>query len=332
MKRVLEWTTAAALVAASAAAFPAPDVTEPEDTLPAVRGPLPSAERDLGGDVDRRLAALDREEQASKHELDRLAQDVGVAHARTVARGRAYVRLARAGLLPVVGGFDALLAHAARLERIRSALSHDVSLEREQSHRRIALGRRLAELAAQRGPLEAEQQALARARAAVLSEQDRTAAFERAFSGERSLSHTAVYGATGPGDPAEVLDGFAGLKGKLPFPITGRSEIRSARLPQSDGPGLLMWAARGTPVRSVCAGRVAFADAYADYGSTVILDHGDGYYTVSANLGAIEVRVGDAVPSGSRIGTVGDAGTRARLFFEVRFRTRTLDPAEWFGI
>ena len=48
-----------------------------------------------------------------------------------------------------------------------------------------------------------------------------------------------------------------------------------------------MFAPAGSVVRAVQAGRVAFADTYAAYGRTVILDHGAGYYTVSANLGSI---------------------------------------------
>jgi septal ring factor EnvC (AmiA/AmiB activator) len=98
-----------------------------------------------------------------------------------------------------------------------------------------------------------------------------------------------------------------------------------------------MFAPSGSVVRAVHAGRVAFADAYAAYGRTVILDHGGGYYTVSANLGSIEVKVGDDVPFGSRIGTVGSADGvndtgAARLYFEIRVGTNTVAPADWFGI
>jgi septal ring factor EnvC (AmiA/AmiB activator) len=88
----------------------------------------------------------------------------------------------------------------------------------------------------------------------------------------------------------------------------------------------------GSPVRSVFPGRVAFADEYSDYGTTVILDHGDGYFTVSANLKVIDVRVGDDVGASSRIGSVGDTGEGSLLYFEIRRGTDTLNPAEWFGI
>jgi septal ring factor EnvC (AmiA/AmiB activator) len=193
------------------------------------------------------------------------------------------------------------------------------------------------EIETRRSTLEVEVQAMSAAQTALLSEQDRADAFARAFSSSVGSAHTAVYGAgVGPGDPTAPSGGFAALKGRLPFPITGRSEIRSAHRPGSEGPGLEMFAPSGSVVRAVHAGRVAFADSYAAYGRTVILDHGGGYYTVSANLGSIEVRVGDDVPFGSRIGTVGESdgagGGGARLYFEIRVGTETVAPADWFGI
>ena len=142
-----------------------------------------------------------------------------------------------------------------------------------------------------------------------------------------------MYGAgVGPADSAPAAGGFAGLKGRLPFPITGRSEIKSAQRAGSEGPGLEMFAPAGSVVRAVHAGRVAFADSYAAYGRTVILDHGGGYYTVSANLGSIDVRVGDDLPAGTRVGTVGNTDGASRLYFEIRAGTNTVPPADWFGI
>ncbi len=90
-----------------------------------------------------------------------------------------------------------------------------------------------------------------------------------------------------------------------------------------------MTAPRGSVVRAVYAGRVAFSDSYAEYGNTVIVEHGSSYYTVSASLGEIAVAVGDDVAAGTRLGTVGRDGA---LYIEVRVGTETVDPAEWFGL
>lgn len=333
------------LLAVSAGAFSSPadappaapseDATDPSESAEPNALPNAAPQRDLGGDAERRLVELTRQTQAGKAELERLGKDSDAAHARTVTRGRVYVRLARAGLLPVGGGFDALVEHAVRLERLRNAIGRDVKLERELDARRLALGKQLVDIEARRATLAGEVQAISSAQNALLSEQDRADAFSRAFAGGVGSAHTAVYGAgVGPSDSsaAAVSGGFASLKGRLPFPITGRSEIRSAQRAGSEGPGLEMFAPSGSVVRAVYAGRVAFADSYAAYGRTVILDHGGGYYTVSANLGSIDVKVGDDLPFGSRLGTVGALDGAPRLYFEIRAGTSTVVPTDWFGI
>ena len=66
--------------------------------------------------------------------------------------------------------------------------------------------------------------------------------------------------------------------------------------------------------------------------SKLTLDHGEHYYTVSGNLAGIDVKVADEVAAGERIGTVGDDGHGAMLYFEVRRGTETIAPGPWLGI
>ncbi len=311
--------------------MPGSSTAGPDPVEPAA-GAQPSTPSTPDG-VDRALANLDREQRRAKKELRAVRQKSKLVHRRAVLRGRAYVRVARAGLLPIGGGFSALIEHASRLERLRRALARDIDLEHELDARSIALGKRLDRIAERRIPLEADQRAMSQARTALLAEQDRALAFKRAFESSGPGAPTAIYGAAvGPSDPADSSDGFASMKGRLPFPVPGRAEIRHAERRAADGPGLEMSAPFGSPVRAVYPGRVAFADQYADYGKTVIIDHGDGYYTVSANLAEINVEVGDDVSQGTRLGTVGEGAKGASLYFEIRKGADTLDPSGWFGI
>jgi septal ring factor EnvC (AmiA/AmiB activator) len=306
-----------ALLGFVAIAFAAGDVRPQSDTS--------------GELVDLRLAEVDKRQRAARKALEALAQQGDQTRIRLLARGRAYVRKSRAGLLPVGGGFEALVSHATRLERLRRALGRDLEAEQAVVRRKIQLGKELDDLATRRAPLEVQQRAMREARTALLAAQDRSLAFQRAFQGQGD--HTAVYGAdVGPIDPVPVSSGFAAMKGRLPFPLSGRSEIRSARRASSDGPGLELRAPLGSPVLAVYAARVAFADEYADYGKTVILDHGERHYTVSANLRDIQIAVGDEIKAGTRIGSVGDGGAGPQLYFEVRVGSETADPAEWFGL
>lgn len=279
-------------------------------------------------DFARLVRSVDRDEESLRKRLEELATEAKVAEARTLARGRAYVRLARVGLLPVGEGFEALADHAARLERLRHGIESDLALVKRLAAERVAIGTKLDEIDARRGTLEAERQVLEQAETALRSAEDRDQAFREAFE---SPDHTAVYGGVGPSDPGALLAGFAAQKGSLPFPIAGRTTIRRAKRPGSDGTGLELRAPPGSAVRSVFQGRVAFADTYPDYGTTVIIDHGGRHYTLSANLGSIDVQVGDEVGSGERLGALG-SGKDAALYFEIRINKSTADPGEWFGI
>ena len=294
------------------------------------RGAQPQS--DPSGDlVDRQLDDVSKRREVAKKSLDDLVRRGDQTRARLLLRGRAYVRKSRAGLLPVGGGFEALVGHAARLERLRRALARDLEAEQVIFRDKLKLGKELEQLDARQVTLEVQERAMREARTALLAAQDRELAFERAFQSQGD--HTAVYGARpGPADPVQVSTGFAAMKGRLPFPIPGRSEIRSARRASGGGPGLELRAPLGSPVFAVYAARVAFADEYADYGKTVILDHGDRHYTVSANLREIAVSVGDELRSGARVGSVGDGASGPSLYFEVRVGSDTADPAEWFGL
>ncbi len=282
-------------------------------------------------ELERTLAATERIDRELRRQLRELEKQDQLAQGRSVAFGRAYVRISRAGLLPVAGGFDAFVDHAARVERLRKAAARELAEHRRLATRRLELRRQLTDVGSRLAVLRANQQAMAQAHTALLAQQDRAAAFQRAFSG--ASEHTAVYGSgAGPLDPTLTARGFAALKGNLPFPIAGRTEIRAAERPGIEGPGLEVQAPVGTPVKVIFPGRVAFADEYGPYGKTVIIDHGDRYFTVSAGLGEIDVEVRDEVVAGLRLGSVGVGPAGPGLYFELRRGAETLEPDDWFGL
>jgi septal ring factor EnvC (AmiA/AmiB activator) len=242
------------------------------------------------------------------------------------------VRLARAGLMPLSEGFDALSAHASRLERLRRALGRDLAHEREIAARRLQISRALRELDELK---PADRDALARARTAIVAAEERDQAFLRAFQSDWSPSpRTAVYGAqpSQSGSDRPRPGGFAAQRGRLPFPLAGRAEIQKVDSPTGVGKAIFMLSSEGAPVRAVYPGRVAFADDYPNLGNTVILEHGDHFYTVSAHLQRITVQVGEELESGQRIGTVGSDDQKPGLLFEVRSGQNTVNTPEWFGI
>ena len=284
--------------------------------------------------LDRRVADLDSEEQSDKLELSRLGGDVAAAHARVAANGRAFYKLTRAGLLPVGGGFDALVTHAMRVERGRRRLTADIVHEARMRARAVDLESGLERVARDRVALASQRTAMDSARMAMQDEVRRQAAFDRAFESSTGAGadYVAVYGGAGGVASDVPAGGFAAARGRLLFPVAGRADVHPAQRDGTDGNGLEIRAAAGTVVRAAFAGRVAFADRYGPYGRIVILDHGDHYYTVSGNLDEIDVKIGQDVGAGERVGTVGDDGQGSMLYFEVRHGSQAVAAGAWLGL
>jgi murein DD-endopeptidase MepM/ murein hydrolase activator NlpD len=84
----------------------------------------------------------------------------------------------------------------------------------------------------------------------------------------------------------------------------------------------------GTPVRAVGDGVVESAGRQNGYGNVVQLLHGNGKSTVYAHLSRIDVRKGQRIEQGQRIGAVGATGwaTGPHLHFELRVNGQFQDP------
>lgn len=284
------------------------------------------------GELDRTASLLDADERRTRDAYDRGQQELRELEERLVVEGRAYVRLARPGLLSLSLGFDRFMMRASRLERLKHTIERDVARQKELRALSVELGQALLAQRQQRGPISSAQLARLREQRVLVDAEERAGAFERAFTAS-NVEHTAVYAASVPfGGPVGDASKFSAMKGRLPFPVAGRTEILLAKRRGGGGPGLELRARPGTTVQAIFAGRVAFSDKYADYGQTVILDHGEGYFTVSAGLSNPQVKLGQDVSAGAKIGEVADSARGAALYFEVRLTGDPVNPSEWFGI
>ncbi len=84
----------------------------------------------------------------------------------------------------------------------------------------------------------------------------------------------------------------------------------------------------GTAVNAADAGRVQFAGWRGSYGNLIIINHENGYQTYYAHLNSMNVKAGDRVFKGERIGGMGTTGnsTGSHLHFEVRRNGTPLNP------
>ncbi len=136
--------------------------------------------------------------------------------------------------------------------------------------------------------------------------------------------------------PMVVRDPFAGKKGSLVWPLSGRL-INDFGQPRAGGrlrwQGVMLGAERGTEVRAVYHGRVAFADWLPGMGLLMVIEHGDGFLSLYGHNESLYREVGDWVEAGETIGIVGDSGGNllSALYFEIRRGVTPLNPHQWLG-
>ncbi len=123
-------------------------------------------------------------------------------------------------------------------------------------------------------------------------------------------------------------------KGRLPWPLEGQVLTRFGmqRHPQFGTMvfrrGIEIAAHEGQPIHAVSDGEVVYADWYKGYGKLIILDHGNGFYSLYGNLSQLDLNKGARVTKGQVIGLAGETGSLrgANLYFEIRRNGEAEDP------
>lgn len=129
----------------------------------------------------------------------------------------------------------------------------------------------------------------------------------------------------------------SGSLGSLDWPVTGRVVYDFGPAAGPDNTritwhGIGIAADEGTAVKAVASGTVALVGPLGTYLTTVIVDHGGGFYTIYASLNDAAVSKGDRVIRGQLLGHVGGGTTDQgpHLHFEIRGPGQiALDPLNW---
>jgi len=147
--------------------------------------------------------------------------------------------------------------------------------------------------------------------------------------------------ATPAAPPPAAATLAAGDAGTLAWPVEGPLVYRFGRERRPNGT-VLRWngvgigAPPGTPVRAVKAGTVVLAGPFEGYGPTVVLSHGEGFYTLYLYLEDVAVLEGRQIEAGEVVGTVGGADTPEGPHVEFQVRApqgggspQAQDPLVW---
>jgi septal ring factor EnvC (AmiA/AmiB activator) len=131
---------------------------------------------------------------------------------------------------------------------------------------------------------------------------------------------------------------FPGLKGNMPLPVEGKvvRGFGKSRHPEygtvTYNTGVDIEAEEGVPVTAVARGRVEYASILKGFGNCIIINHGNGYYTIYAHVHRVLVKRDEQIERGDLIAEmgIGDSSTGV-MHFEIRKSKESLNPQKWFG-
>lgn len=133
---------------------------------------------------------------------------------------------------------------------------------------------------------------------------------------------------------------FSSFKGLLDFPANGDiiaffGKIRDPRFNTTIfQKGIEIAAPMGADIKAIFDGKVLYADWFRGYGKIIIIDHGEGYYSLSAHASDIKKKVGQEVKRGEVVALAGDTGSLKGpyLYFEIRHKGKPVDPLIWLKV
>lgn len=148
---------------------------------------------------------------------------------------------------------------------------------------------------------------------------------------------------------ARVTDGLAGkvrrlgeARGQMALPARGRVVLSFGQTGEGGQPhrGVSIEARADAQVVAPFDGQIVFAGPFRGYGRILIIEHGEGYHTLLAGLGRIDVSPGQVVALGEPIATTGNAdpggpattgGAGPVLYVELRRHGQPINPTPWLA-
>ena len=133
----------------------------------------------------------------------------------------------------------------------------------------------------------------------------------------------------------QALPDMNDLKSGVQLPVSGAILVGYEQPDRFGAPsaGITIESRSAALVTSPMSGIVRFAGEFKHYGHMVIIEHDDGYHSLIAGLGDINVYVDQPVNVGEPIAKLKKAvnGKKPSLYYELRFKGKAVDPARKFS-
>lgn len=200
--------------------------------------------------------------------------------------------------------------------------SAQASLEQEQKAVDTLIGQKEQEIAAFQGDINNKEAALKEYEADVAEQNATIAALEKAVAADKAK--------------LEEQNRIKYDGGMFQMPCPGYKRVSSdygTRMHPTLGVqkfhnGVDFAAASGTPILAAYSGNVVAASYNSSMGNYVMIDHGDGLYTIYMHASKLYVSSGQSVSKGDQIAAVGSTGrsTGPHLHFSVRLNGNYVSP------
>ena len=303
--------------------------------------------------LELRKADTEREAARASSELDTAQQEVGSLREDLGIRLAALYRMGRLGYLRPLAAADSGQSFLAGLRVLTHLARRDAALLEHYETAVATLGEREQDLADRRKELAALAAESRKKETALLAARARRGAL---LAQLEETSQAAKVQVTRLEDKSERLAALLDLleekgralapgaasirkyRGALDWPLKGRvvvpfGRIANPRFPKTflRSSGWTLEAPPGTAVRAIFSGDVVYAQWLKGYGNLVVVDHGDGVFSLYGRLATGTIARGQRAAIGDTVGLLGESPEDdiAGLYFEIRDARASVDPALW---
>ena len=214
---------------------------------------------------------------------------------------------------------QALEEEKETLNNEKSAVEEEESnMEALVSEKRQQIAATESEIAESASSIEEYEAQMNQQTSAIAALEASVAADKQALASQRKYSGGAFVW------PAPSYSYISSEFGYRVHPIYGRTIFHS---------GLDMAAPSGSPILAAADGVVVAATYESSMGNYVMINHGDGLYTIYMHASALYVSSGQEVSAGEQIAAVGSTGnsTGPHLHFSVRLNGSYVSPWNYLG-